>query len=226
MSIYDPALTAAAGNAPFRDYGSDDPAAAADEPTFSDSDPVSQDADSFSDISVPDVTTSSGDDGPSSNPPDNGGYNDPPRPDRTGSGGGSSSVGSDPVSSGGGELDPAAQADEPTFSENDPLYSIGEQVEESTGGNVPVNDFLDSVLKAGGTFTTGVGGTTEGQDLEQFEIPDEILSPTEALQNFPLAVTPESVNRPLSDSGPSWLTVGVAAVAAVGAGLFFSRRQS
>jgi len=223
MSIYDPALSAAAGNDPYRDYGNDDPAAAADEPTFSDSDPVSQDADSFDDISVPDVTTSSGDDGPSTNPPDNGGYANPPSPPSQPPRSGNQT---DPVSSGGGELDPAAQADEPTFSENDPLYSIGEQVEESTGGTVPVNDFLDSVLKAGGTFTTGVGGTTQGQDLEQFEIPQELTSATGALLEFPQSVTPESVNQPLSDSGPSWLTVGVAAVAAVGAGLFISRRQS
>jgi len=134
MSIYDPALSTAAGNDPFRDYGSDDPAAAADEPTFSPADPAapSSPVDSFDDI-----TTSTGDDGPSTNPPDNGGYTNPPRrPDRTGSG--SSSSGSDPVSS--GELDPAVGGDEPTFSTEDPLVGIGEQIEDATSGGGKLND--------------------------------------------------------------------------------------
>jgi len=217
MSIYDPALSAAAGNDPYEDYSSP-----------SDNDDSSTNSGGFS---VPSGfredenygSTSTGSDGGSESPPDNGGYTNPPNPPSQPPRSGNQT---DPVSSGGGELDPAAQADEPTFSENDPLYSIGEQVEESTGGTVPVNDFLDSVLKAGGTFTTGVGGTTQGQDLEQFEIPEELTSATGALLNFPQSVTPESVNEPLSDTGPSWLTVGVAAVAAVGAALFLNRRQS
>ena len=220
MAYYDPALEAAAGNDPFTDRYESDPAAAADEPTFSPSDPAapSSPVDSFDDI-----TTSTGDDGPSTNPPDNGGYNNPPRrPDRTGSG--SSSSGSDPVSS--GELDPAVGGDEPTFSTEDPLVGIGEQVEDATGGGVSVNYFLDSVLKAGGTFTTGVGGSTEGQDLTDFDIPDALTGATGALQNFPMAVTPESVNDPVSDSGPQWLTVGVAAVAAAAGAVLLSRRQS
>jgi len=167
--------------------------------------------------------TSTGQNGGSESPPDNGGYTNPPRrPDRTGDG--SSSAGSDPVSS--GELDPAAAADEPTFSTEDPLVGIGEQVEEQTGGSVSVNDFLDSVLKAGGTFTTGVGGSTEGRDLTDFNIPDALTGATGALQNFPMAVTPESVNDPVSDSGPQWLTVGVAAVAAAAGAVLLSRRQS
>jgi len=219
MSYSDPALEAAAGNDPFTSRYESDPAAAADEPTFSPSDPA---APSFAVDSFEYITTSTGDDGPSTNPPDNGGYTNPPRPDRTGSG--SSSSGSDPVSS--GELDPAAAADEPTFSTEDPLVGIGEQVEEQTGGSVSVNDFLDSVLKAGGTFTTGVGGSTEGRDLTDFDFPDALTGATGALQNFPMAVTPESVNDPVSESGPQWLTVGVAAVAAAVGAVLLSRRQS
>jgi len=164
-----------------------------------------------------DITTSTGTSGGSESPPDNGGFSNPPRDD-TGSVNyqGSSSI----------ELDPAAAADEPTFSTEDPLVGIGEQIEEQTGGSVPVNDFLDSVLKAGGTFTTGVGGSTEGGDLTDFDIPDALTGATGALQNFPMAVTPESVNDPVSDSGPQWLTVGVAAVAAAAGAVLLSRRQS
>ena len=61
MAYYDPALEAAAGNDPYTDRYESDPAAGADEPTFSPADPAapSSPVDSFDDI-----TTSTGDDGP------------------------------------------------------------------------------------------------------------------------------------------------------------------
>lgn len=223
MAYYDPALESAAGNDPYTDRYESDPGAAADEPTFSPSDPAAPDspADSFDDI-----TTSTGGGGSSSNPPDNGGYTNPPRPDRT-EGGESTNISggadsNDPVS--GGELDPGAAADEPTFSPSDPIVGIGEQVEEATGGSVSVNDFLDSVLKAGGSFSTGVGGTTEGQDLDSFNIPDELTQVPEVIppimpEDFPTA------NQPVSESGPSWLTFGVAAVVGI-AGIAYARRSN
>lgn len=115
-----------------------------------------------------DITTSTGTSGGSESPPDNGGFSNPPRDD-TGSVNyqGSSSI----------ELDPAVAADEPTFSEADPLYQAAENVESVTGGAISSTDVLDTILQAQGTFSTGVGGTTQGQDLTDFEAPPLSIPP-------------------------------------------------
>jgi len=183
--------------------------------------------------------TSTGSNGGSESPPDNGGYTNPPSPpDRTGSG--SSSAGNDPVSDGGffsdlptlGDIQEGLDiSDNPNISSDfggggGSLFGdIQEGLDISDnpnissdfgggGGSLFGGDSIISNITGGGG---GDGGGTDSSDVGGFSVPPIFRED----ENY----SGPDPDDPAIDGGPQWFTIGLAAVAALGAGLLIAGRD-